>query len=144
MDNIDRMMKEADRLGFGVSYGKYRAAYPNGSGGVVPATQKPKLPEKPTGTCLMCGKLFVKDHANNIYCGPECKIAAERKRQRDWYAKRIVVPTVAVCMICGADFKPKNSRGKCCSAECIRERQRRTSARWRAARKKGAADGISL
>ena len=144
MDNIDRIMKEADRLGFGVSYGKYRAACPNGSGNIAPTAPKPKPPEKPTGTCKMCGKIFIKSHANNIYCGAECKLEAEKKRQRDWYGKKIVVPAVAVCVICGANFKPRNFRSKYCGPECSRENGRRASARWRAAQKKGAADGVSL
>lgn len=141
MDNIDRIMREADRLGFGVSYGKYQAACGYRT---VLSAPKPKPPEKPTGICKMCGKLFVKSHANTIYCGPECKIAAERKRQRDWYGKKIVVPAVAVCVICGVEFKPLNFRGKCCGLECSRENRRRASACWRAAQKKGAADGVSL
>ena len=107
MDNIDRIMKEADRLGFGVSYGKYRAAYPNGSGGVVLSAPKPKPPEKPSGTCKLCGKTFVRRHANALYCSAECKIEAEKKRQRDWYGKKADIPSVAVCVICGADFNPR-------------------------------------
>lgn len=144
MDNIDRVMKEADRLGFGVSYGKYQAAVSSGSVKAISSVEKAKPPEKPTGICKMCGRLFVKSHANNIYCGPECKIAAERKRQRDWYGKKILVPAVAACVICGAEFKPLNSRGKCCGPTCARENRRRLSARWRAAQKGGSADGISL
>lgn len=144
MDNIDRMMKEADRLGFGVSYGKYRAAYPNGSADVLPSPPKPKPPERPSGICKMCGKNFVKSHANTIYCGPECKIAAERKRQRDWYHNKTKVPAIAVCIICGADFKPKKVNCKTCGQECRRENNRRLSARWRAAQKEGATYGVSL
>lgn len=144
MDNIDRIMKEADRLGFGVSYGKYRAAYPNGSGGVISSAPKPKPPEKPSGTCKLCGKLFVKSHANNLYCSAECKAEAEKKRQRDWYRKKIDLPAVAVCVICGADFKPKNFRNKCCSRECSEENRRNASRRWYAAHKRRPDHGLSL
>lgn len=35
MDNIDRIMKEAAQAGYGVSYGKYRAAHPDGSKDVI-------------------------------------------------------------------------------------------------------------
>lgn len=137
MDNIDRIMKEADRLGFGVSYGKYRAAYPNGSGDVIPATPKQKPPEKPTGSCKMCGKFFVKSHASNLYCSAECKYEAEKKRNRDLSRRKTTLPAVAVCVICGADFKPKNSRSKCCGRECSEELQRNATRRWRAEHKKG-------
>ena len=144
MDNIDRIMKEADRLGFGVSYGKYRAAHPNGSGDVIPAASKPKSPEKPTGNCVFCGNPFVKSHANQVYCGDECRYEASKIRLADGRMKKAGRPLVVSCIICGADFKPRNIRSKCCSPKCSEENKRNLSHRWWTSRKKGAADGISL
>ena len=40
MDNIDRIMKEAAKAGYGVSYGKYRAAHPDGGKDVILPPQK--------------------------------------------------------------------------------------------------------
>lgn len=144
MDNIDRIMKEADRLGFGCSYGKYRAAYPDGGADVTPTAPKPKPEGKPPGTCKLCGKTFVRRHANALYCSAECKIEAEKKRQRDWYGKKADIPSVAVCVICGADFKPKSVRSKCCSPKCSEANKRKASSRWWVDHKKGGADGIPL
>lgn len=143
MDNIDRMMKEADRLGFGVSYGKYQAACFSGIVQPVSATPKPSQ-EKPSVTCRHCGKTFIASHANQAYCGAECKVAAAAKRQREYDKRKSRVPPVAMCATCGADFKPKTSRSKYCCTECADEGGRKTSALWRAAHKKGVADGISL
>lgn len=138
MDNIDRIMKEADRLGFGVSYGKYRAAYPNGSGSAIPASAQEKLDyEDDLRSCKICGKEFFARHGNQACCSAECKLEAEKKRQRDWYHKRHKAPDAAVCVICGVQFKPEGSRKKCCSRECSRENKRKSSVRWHAAHKKG-------
>lgn len=139
MDNIARIMKEADRLGFGVSYGKYRAAYPNGSGDVVPAAaQEPLEYEDDLRKCKICGREFSATHGNQAFCSAECKAEAEKKRQREWYRKKNGVPDSAVCVICGVQFKPKGPRNKCCSKECSRKNKQQSSARWYAAHKKGA------
>lgn len=144
MDSIDRAMKEADRLGFGVSYGKYQTACLNGTASRSPVEEKPKLPEKPSTPCRNCGKPFVARHANEGYCSEECRYAAFRKRQNDYHKGKSRVPSVAMCEICGADFKPLNTRSKYCSEECAKDGARKTAALWRARRKKGAADGVSL
>lgn len=144
MDSIDRAMKEADRLGFGVSYGKYQIACLNGMVKPVSAVAKPKQPEKPSTSCRNCGRSFVPNHANEGYCSEECRYAAFRKRQNDYYKGKSRVPSVAMCEICGADFKPLNTRSKYCSEECAKDGARKTAALWRARRKKGAADGVSL
>ena len=139
MDNIDRIMKEADRLGFGVSYGKYRAAYPDGSKAVVSAAaQEPLECEDDLRMCKICGKEFLPTHGNQACCSAECKAEAEKKRQREWYRKKHEIPDTAVCAICGVQFKPKSPRNKCCSKECSRKNKQQSSARWYAAHKKGA------
>lgn len=136
MDNIDRIMKEADRLGFGVSYGKYRAAYPNDNGQALSAESVG--PEYATFPCKCCGKPFVRSHANLLYCSEECRHQAKRKRDIEYLRRKSGRPLIASCAVCGADFKPKNTRHKCCSEECAVENDRKTQALWRAAHKKGA------
>lgn len=144
MDNIDRAMKEAERLGFGVSYGKYRAAYPSGSAGVLPSPRKSAVPQKPAASCVCCGKPFVRTHASQVYCSEECRYIVFRKRQNDYARRKTAAPLVAMCAICGADFKPKSRKSKYCCKECAHEGSRKVAALWRAAHKKGAADGVSL
>ena len=85
MDNIDRMMKEAERLGFGVSYGKYRAAYPNGSADVIaPAVETDLDEENELRACRRCGKKFAITHGNQRYCSVDCSEEAKNKRQQQW------------------------------------------------------------
>lgn len=91
MDNIDRIMKEADRLGFGCSYGKYRAAYPNGSADVLPSAKRASSGKKIV-VCRHCGKAFVVRHGKHVYCSEECREAVFYQRQRDYYAKKSKVP----------------------------------------------------
>lgn len=143
MDNIDRIMKEADRLGFGCSYGKYRAAYPNGSADVLP-TAKQASSGKKTAACRRCGKMFVVRHGNQSYCSDECAYEVLIERQREYPKARPKYPQKRSCSICGSDFMAVRSNNLYCSKDCAREGNRRKSASWRAAQKEGVADGISL
>ncbi len=133
MDNIDRIMKEADRLGFGVSYGKYRAAYPDGSAGVLPK-QLPKAPEKKTCLCRLCKKPFVPPHGSRRYCSPECRAEAVVIRHREsWRTEHKTSEhrkPVMVCAICGADFAPDDLRKKYCCEECRLEGRRIRQRNW--------------
>lgn len=147
MDSIDRAMKEAERLGFGVSYGKYKAACRAGRVEALPSPARPKAPEKPSISCRHCGKLFIRNHANQAYCSPECKYAAQRTRQTAFYKEKRCnekKPLVLVCAECGADFKALRSTQKYCCKECAKDGNRKAQSRWWAARKKGTADGSSL
>ena len=147
MDNIDRAMKEADRLGFGVSYGKYQAACRDGRAEALPSLPKPKAPEKLPVSCRHCGKPFIPGHANQVYCSPECRYAVKMARQAAWdkeKGRRKKKQLILVCAECGADFKALRSSQKYCCKECAKDGQRKTQARWWAAHKKGAADGVSL
>lgn len=62
MDNIDRIMKEADRAGFGCSYGKYRAAHPDSIGDAGAAA--PKISPKPEKKLQML---------RSVVCSKPCK-----------------------------------------------------------------------
>lgn len=146
MDNIDRIMKEAARLGFGVSYGKYQSACYSGSVESVSAPPKAKQQAKPSIICRHCGKPFVANHANQAYCSPECKYEARLARQDTWNKTkgcRKPKQQTLVCAECGADFKAFRYTQKYCCKECAKDGKRKTYARWRAA-KKETADGISL
>ena len=147
MDSIDRAMKEAERLGFGVSYGKCQTACHAGRLEALPSSPKPKAPEKPSINCRHCGKPFVRSYANRVYCSPECKYAAHLAKQTAFYkenGRRKKKQLTLVCAECGADFKALRSSQKYCCKECARDGNRKAQARWWAARKKGAADGSSL
>lgn len=138
MDSIDRAMKEAERLGFGVSYGKYRAAYPDGSQDVVPKPAPAAKSEEPTGVCRCCGKPFVKRHASRTVCSVECEaiVKADRDRQYHRNKKKKDARTI-VCAVCGADFKSVDHRRKYCCPKCAAAGKRKQQHLWYAAHKKG-------
>lgn len=137
MDNIDEIMKEADRLGFGVSYGKYRAAFPGSSGEVISEPTGFRPYERPSRACRHCGKLFILKHANQAYCCEDCRNEVHRKTDRECHRRKLPVPSVAMCAICGADFRPQKRSSKYCCKECAEEGARKTQAAYRAAHKKG-------
>lgn len=136
MDNIDQIMKEADRLGFGVSYGKYRAAYPNGSGDVLVRPVYPEPVEKPPRTCRRCRKPFVGVHGSQAYCSQECRHAAIMERQDAYYKRKKTREErllIISCAECGADFRAVRESQKYCCPECRRIGNLKAAAIWRAA-----------
>lgn len=136
MDNIDEIMKEADRLGFGVSYGKYRAAFPGSSGEVISEPTGFRPYEKPSRACANCGTQFIPRHYNQLYCCADCRDAVRRKWDLEHKKKKARTLPVIACEICGADFKPKRRGCKYCCKECAEDGKRKKSAAWHAAQKK--------
>lgn len=139
MDNIDRIMKEVDQSGFGVSYGKYQAACFGDGQKSVSAPAKPKQQEKPSVSCRRCGKKFTAHHANQVYCSPECNYAVKLDRQNAWRKNKgapEMEQMILVCAECGADFKAVRRTSKYCCKECAHEGNLKAQARWRAAQKK--------
>ena len=132
MDALDLAMREAERLGIGVSYGKYKAAYPNGSGHVLPKPNRSRIPPKKTIACRRCGVQFVPIQGSQKYCGAECKAMSVTERaRRDYRKAHGVVKSenpVTSCAICGSDFAPGDLRMKYCSEECKREAIRKSQA----------------
>ena len=143
MDALDLAMREAERLGFGVSYGKYKAAHPNGSGDVLPKKMPEQQPLIPQAVCKHCGQPFVPDYGRQKHCSQKCADATRRMRQAQYdqkraNAKRKSAASVLdrVCIVCGADFKTKDHRKTICSGECSAERRRQLAKAWHAARRK--------
>lgn len=143
MDNIDRIMKEADRLGFGCSYGKYRAAYPGESPAAKPAASPPDQQALPKSkhVCKFCKKPFIPTHGGQQYCGPECRYKNKRKKQNEYHRKKVSgelanKPLLTkICVQCGADFKTMDYRKITCSPECAADRRRDVTRKWHAAQK---------
>lgn len=77
MSNLDRDVREAARLGYGVHYGRYKADHPH----TAPAVEDGP-PEK-TVACGHCGSLFVPKRYNQRYCCDVCKF-----RHNNWEAYR--------------------------------------------------------
>lgn len=91
LDNIERIMVEAERMGYGPHYGKCVADHPEL---LVPAPEtkvnKPaaRLPSDMI-PCRHCGKLFAAEecgHTKNArFCIDDCRCESDRIRQRSYY-----------------------------------------------------------
>ena len=68
MDNLDKDIRMAEKLGYGVHYGAFKADYPN---------TKEKTPEQidpDLQPCLWCGMLFRKDPGRRkLFCCDVCR-----------------------------------------------------------------------
>lgn len=135
MDNIDRIMKEADRLGFGCSYGKYRAAHPEGIKDVTPAPVAELECEDDLRLCKICGKQFVVTHGNRTYCSCECADQGRINRQREYDHNRNRTEP-KFCRECGAVITQKYA--SCyCSADCRKAGKRKIDAALKAKKRSG-------
>ena len=144
MDNIDKMMLEAERLGFGVSYGKYRAAYPNGTGGILGKAPPEPSPKRDPVPCKRCGKSFIPIRKNEKYCSDDCRGAVKREYnlvyKREYYHSHKQNPTIPAdkyCEECGATIPASSKRKKFCCEECAKDGNRKLVKSWQSRKQKG-------
>lgn len=64
----------AEKLGYGVHYGRYKADYPNTKDIVV--DERIVTPRK----CPNCGAVFYHERGNKIYCSVRCQKNAGMRR----------------------------------------------------------------
>lgn len=144
MDTLDLAMREAERLGFGVSYGKYKAAYPNGSGDVITPAVKTDLDyEDDSRQCKLCGKTFTITHGNQRYCSADCSDQAKDNRIREYDLRRRKEKNACspkFCKECGATITAKG-RMSYCSEECAKEGTRKYNVEWARKKAGGQLDG---
>lgn len=77
LDNIERDVIQAERLGYGCHYGRYKADYP------YTREEEEEIPEDaPTRICEHCGEPFCMIGASHLrkYCSYECCQKAARKQ----------------------------------------------------------------
>lgn len=79
MSNLDRDVREAARLGYGVHYGHYKADHPR------TAPQAEVGPPADVARCKECGCVFVPHRHNQLYC---CDICKTRRANRDAKARK--------------------------------------------------------
>ena len=115
MDNIDRILRDADRAGFGVSYGKYMAAHPQ-----ISVKQEDSVKDKDsTKICEECGMEFVTNRPDAIYCSDECRNRKNcRERYRNQKVKQKLPIGEATCPICGRSFNRYKKTMVYCSRSC--------------------------
>jgi ribosomal protein L37AE/L43A len=79
LDNIDLDMIDADRLGYGVQYGRFKADHP-----FTKEANEPRLAGRKqikecvkkvyVFNCPTCGEEFTTTNKNRVYCCDKCKI----------------------------------------------------------------------
>ena len=116
MDRLTYDVREAERLGYGVHYGHYKADHPI-SDFDPDAPQKPKT--LPPRKCKECQAEFIPPRPNAWYCCDDCR---DRRNARLGYQKRKkrkhFPKGQAVCPVCGSDFYRKHSYTETCSRTC--------------------------
>lgn len=129
-DHLEYDVMQAEALGYGCHYGKYKADHPNTRAefeelyGVK--TLEKVAPDKREKTCPVCGKKFIVGHLNThkIYCSDECRRKKDEERQRE----RAQAPA-GICLWCGGQITDPTMRSRYCCPGCFcaarRERKRR-------------------
>ena len=99
-DNIDLDMEEAERLGYGVHYGRYKADHPNTKEArearLYPKKKQPQVqPRKMYDkVCPVCGMRFSTPVQARVYCTDACKwkndgIRYREKKQKEEALKNV-------------------------------------------------------
>lgn len=122
LDNIERDVIAAMRLGYGVHYGHYKADHPHTRENPQLPVPKPE-PEKPVeaeqdAVCVFCGKMYIRNHGCRKYCSDECLKKAARARERNYYIKKHGEIKEVPCDECGKLFLPVNRRQIYCCQRC--------------------------
>lgn len=92
LDNLTRDVLEAERLGYGCHYGRYKADHPHTPTAApaprrAPEKDKTHISERPR-TCAMCGKTFYSSNPRPLkYCGPECAYEANQMHGKERYRR---------------------------------------------------------
>jgi hypothetical protein len=86
-DNIDLDMIDADRLGYGVQYGRFKADQPFTKEANEPrlsGKKKIQMKKVYAKTCPVCGMQFTTTNNKQLYCGENCKAA---KGKTKWHRR---------------------------------------------------------
>lgn len=76
-------------------------------------------------TCPYCGGTFTQTGRLQVYCKPECQVAARRKRDSSNNVRNVP----AICVICGSDFlTARTIMALTCQKDCASELKRRRKA----------------
>ena len=124
MSNLDRDLAEANRLGYGVWYGRYKADHPG-----EPVAAKPVVVEEVTeadlldGICEICGKPFRKYNSQQKRCSGGCSEVAHRRMMAEKYRKKNVITEKLTCPKCAAVFLPVHRSQKYCCRSCQRKEE---------------------
>lgn len=116
---LDYDAQQAEALGYGCHYGKYKADHPNTELEFERLTKtpaRPKVaPDRYERVCARCGATFyTTQNVQKKYCSPECKHEVEREKERQAKIPGHMKP----CKNCGKEFLSYRGTKYCC-AECL-------------------------
>lgn len=122
MDNLERDVRMAEKLGYGCHYGWYKADHPHTAdltdeeilGLPVKGKRKQRKKGPDMTACLWCGKSFLTTSHGKQYCNDDCRRYAYEAKRREQKGKVIKDKR---CPVCGKPVVGIRNR-KCCSAEC--------------------------
>lgn len=83
MTNLDKDIRRAEKLGYGVHYGAYKADHPN--------TKEPEPQEidPRVKACRHCGRLFREDRGHRrIFCNDDCRIQHNAQKEYEKKGRR--------------------------------------------------------
>ena len=113
MSSLDEDLKEAQRLGYGVWYGRYKADHPG-----VPRAVPVEVEEQPDAVCAICGKHFYRNRGNKKYCGGACNEEANRRRTAAKQRQKRPEMLPRICPHCGKEFQPWHRGVRFCCKQC--------------------------
>lgn len=83
MTNLDKDIRRAEALGYGVHYGLYKADHPNTK------EAEPEVIDPDLVACRWCGRLFRMDRGRRkIFCNDECRIRYNAQREYEATERR--------------------------------------------------------
>lgn len=115
MDNLDRDIREAQRLGYGVHYGRYKADHPHTREDPLDVARPMKL-----RTCKQCGKEYAYDRTNGLgyFCSKACKNAHYAKANAEAQRRCRLRLEEKACPVCEKSFKPGHRDQIYCGRNC--------------------------
>lgn len=120
MDNLSKDVAAAQRLGYGVHYGRYKVDYPHTKDHSVDLI--PEMDDAiPPKYCRHCGKPFNPKDGHQVVCSEECR--HERRKEMNRINKtnhnREKHPVgEGVCPVCGRTFQKFSRHHTYCGKSC--------------------------
>lgn len=116
MDNLEKDVREAMRLGYGIHYGNYKVDHPHTRDDL----DMPPPPKHPPKKCPECGIEFIPERANQKYCSADCQQNRQRlDKEKYKRRKQLNLPLgPAVCLVCGGNYVRYKKTQETCSRSC--------------------------
>ena len=123
MDNLDRDIREAQRLGYGVHYGMYKADHPHTRDipmdvAVAPPKQKSAEAAVAPKICRHCGKEFYVTRNLRSFCSESCKRLHSSQLAVERTQRKLQKKAQRTCKLCGKAFVPAVKTQVYCGRSC--------------------------